>query len=151
MTIQQKMQLVDRIRAISDKAGQGSPFIEFLATSHFRPYRRVAVPTFALHLFDLNIKDGLGKHQLGYLLEQKTPGKRRQDVIFEGVDFGASPLHAIDSRETALALMSFLTLRVGDTDEEYFFSYSDRQIEFREHQAEILGCLVAGEEEASRG
>lgn len=59
-------------------------------------------------------------------------------TIFDGSDFAGSPLHADDSNETLRALLGFLTLRLGDTDREYFESYTAEQIAFRDGPAEWL-------------
>jgi len=53
-------------------------------------------------------------------------------LIFEGEDYGCSPLNAIDSDASVSALLSFLSLRPGDTDEDYFDSYNNKQIEWRD-------------------
>ena len=63
-------------------------------------------------------------------------------TIFEGEDFGCSPLHASDSDDTIAAIMSFLTMRPGDTDAEFFERYSTAQHEFCEQHAEALACHV---------
>lgn len=66
--------------------------------------------------------------------------------IFRGVDFRPSPLHADDSDETLRALCGFLFLRPGDTDAEYFASYSDRQRQFAESSdCELLAYLYSDE------
>lgn len=62
---------------------------------------------------------------LGY--ELITP---EGEVLFTGDDFGCSPLHAIDSDNALRALLGFLTLRPGDTDREYFDSYTPAQMDF---------------------
>jgi hypothetical protein len=59
-------------------------------------------------------------------------------IIFSGDDFGASPMHDPDGPESAEALLSFLTLREGDTDGEYFDEYTERQVKFRDCEAEDL-------------
>jgi len=66
---------------------------------------------------------------IGYTLRQHD--HRKTTVIFEGRDFRPSPLHAWDSDATVAAIMGFLTLRLGDTDREYFENYSAEQIELR--------------------
>ena len=66
----------------------------------------------------------------------------RGRTIFEGVDFGPSPLYAIDSRDTALALMGFLCLREGDVEAEYFDNYTPVQLEWRGS----ADCMNLGEE-----
>lgn len=64
------------------------------------------------------------------------------DLLFAGNDFYGSPLHASDSDESTAALMSFLTARPGDTDEEYFENYTSEQIEYCEQHAEALNAEV---------
>ena len=51
-------------------------------------------------------------------------------LIFQGEDFGPSPMHAIDSDAAAFALLGFLTLKPGDTDREYFQDYTPAQLEW---------------------
>ena len=95
----------------------------------FRPYRRGHGPTFSLELYEV-----LGQSErIGYALRQHD--HRKTVVIFEGRDFRPSPLHAWDSDETVAAIMGFLTLRVGDTDRDYFENYTVGQIEFRDSHA----------------
>jgi hypothetical protein len=76
-------------------------------------------------------------------------------VIFEGSDFGSSIMHSIDGDETVRALLNFLTLRPGDTDEGYFEDYTKEQKDWAESEAEDLSiwalapecsCCVYGEE-----
>ncbi len=107
----------------------------------FRPYRVGMGPTFRLLTWDTGRMSG-PHAQLGYRLQQiDADGKRR--TIFQGEDFGASPLHSIDGKEALRALMGFLTLRPGDTDAEYFVSYSKRQLAFASEHAEALSAAVA--------
>lgn len=54
------------------------------------------------------------------------------ELLFFGDDFGASPLHTPEGKESAKALLGFLTLRKGDTDEDYFANYTPKQLEFSE-------------------
>lgn len=49
-------------------------------------------------------------------------------VVFSGSDLGCSPLNTPESKENAVALLSFLTLRKGDTDEDYFDGYTPEQL-----------------------
>lgn len=54
-------------------------------------------------------------------------------VIFEGNDFSPSPLIKDRlSEESVMSLLGFLTLQKGDTDPEYFDSYTLRQLEWIE-------------------
>src|SRR5260221_6910840 len=62
-----------------------------------------------------------GQHtELGYAFFE--PGV--EDPLFEGEDFGASPMQAIDSDATVPSLLGFLTLRPGGTDAEDFRSFA---------------------------
>ena len=64
-------------------------------------------------------------------------------TLFEGEDFACSPLHAIDSDECWRGLLGFLTLRPGDTDDEYFEEYTAEQMAFAEGgDAEMLSVYV---------
>lgn len=65
-----------------------------------------------------------GRDYLGYRLLDS--GR----VIFEGVDFSPSPLFAWDSEDAVMALLGFLTLQPGDTDEEYFEGHSQEQLDW---------------------
>jgi hypothetical protein len=115
----------------------------------FSPYRRGMGPTFRLVTWDTfrTVPNG-PQQQLGYRLTMHDnytgPGcaPSYRTVIFEGEDFGCSPMHAIDSDDALEGIMSFLTLRPGDTDEEYFASYTPSQLEYCDQHAEALSCEV---------
>jgi hypothetical protein len=112
---------------------------EVVRRVHFGPYRSGMGPRFALTVWDTGRAVG-GKCQLGYRLTRSENGQRR--TLFEGEDFCASPLHAVDSDETVEALMGFLTLRPGDTDAEYFEAYTPEQLAFCSEHAETLAFEV---------
>ena len=95
--------------------------------------RDVKVEGFRLRTWDTNRVDSQGKSVVGY--ELTRPDGR---VLFRAEDFACSPLHAIDSDECLRALLSFLTLRPGDTDADYFAAYTDDQRRFAETDAERL-------------
>lgn len=48
-------------------------------------------------------------------------------LIFEGDSFSPSPQFPPLSDDSVMALISFLTLQPGDTDEEYFKDYTPEQ------------------------
>lgn len=58
--------------------------------------------------------------------------------IFEGNDLGIPYGDDPEGPKAAAALLDFLTLQEGDTDQEYFEGYTDRQREFSECEAEDL-------------
>lgn len=107
----------------------------------FAPYRKGMGPTFALTVWLSSRIDRRGDPYLGYRLTMNDNGKR--SVLFEGEDFGRSPMHAIDSDVCVAALMGFLTLRPGDTDAEYFDGYTDAQRDFAAAYAEALSAEVS--------
>lgn len=76
----------------------------------------------------------------GEMIENRTP-------IFEGDDFETPYLD--DESEIVRGLLGFLSLQDGDTDSEYFDSYTERQIAWRDERAETLSLcsLDLGEEE----
>ena len=106
----------------------------------FRPYRNG--PTFRLTMFDA--VSSWPRTRVPYRLTMHD-GRTPPIVLFEGDDFGPSPMHAIDSDATVRALMGFLTLRPGDTDADYFDAYTDTQRVFCGLHAESLAaCMWRG-------
>lgn len=75
---------------------------------------------------------------LGYALAKDGEA----DPIFCAEDYFAPAIksrgRSIDGDHTLRDLLGFLTLRPGDTDEEYFASYTPRQIAFAADEAEAL-------------
>lgn len=76
--------------------------------------------------------------------------RHQGEVVFQGADFCGSPLHADDSDATLGALLSFLSLRPGDTDPEYFASYSPAQLSFAREHGEYLSILALELEERDK-
>jgi hypothetical protein len=69
-------------------------------------------------------------------------------VLFEGDEFGASPLEAIDADSTLRGLLGFLCAQPGDVGREYFEGYTPEQMAFAEsYDAEIIGGCYAREGE----
>ena len=90
-----------------------------------------------LRIFDIFIRDSQGKNIV--VCEFKVGRK----VIFSGCEFHCSPLHAIDSLQTAFSILSFIILRPGDTDKEYFAEYNEEQMAWANSgKCEYLSCLV---------
>lgn len=106
-----------------------------------RPYRKGIGPTFTLTIYGPGHMRG-NRWNLDYRLTQRDG--RKSVTLFEGSDFCPSPLHAWDSDDTVASLLSFLTLRPGDTDAEYFDGYTDAQRDFCAKHAEALSCEVIG-------
>ena len=105
----------------------------------FRPYLKGRGPAFTLTLWGPgHLRNG--RWYLDYSLTQSENG--RTVTLFSGDDFGPSQLHAWDADETVVGLMGFLTLRPGDTDDEYFSGYTPLQAQFCVEHAEALSVEV---------
>jgi hypothetical protein len=118
---------------------------QLLRTVTMRPYVDQS-KSFTLKTWDTYRSDSSGKSTLGYQFTQhRTPNSEK--IIFEGEDFHCSPMDAIDSDAALRSLLSFLTLRPGDTDQEYFENYTQDQLDFTSEHAEILS-LYAMEDNA---
>ena len=99
---------------------------------------------FKLEVFDTGRRDWRSQTRLAYTF---TDGG---NVIFQGEDFSGSPLHADDSDESLAALLGFLALRPGDTDREYFDSYTPEQLAWARQNGEELALLAHEVEERAR-
>ena len=95
--------------------------------------RHVEFDGYTLKLWDTNQIDSMHKSILAY--EMYTPSG---DVLFAGADYHCSPMHCIDSNDCVRELLGFLTLKPGDTDDEYFENYTPAQMEFAQNEAESL-------------
>lgn len=71
------------------------------------------------------------------------------EVIFEGDDFSPSPMYGHEVGDAHVAgLLGFLTLKPGDTDDEYFKDHTPRQLEWVESmEAETLSYMASDYEE----
>lgn len=114
----------------------------FLREVILSPYRRGMGPRFRLRTWDTYQTNGMGKSCVRYELAELTTGKSAA-LLFWGSDFYCSSCHAIDSDASVRALLSFLTLRPGDTDAEYFTSYTPEQMAYATLHAEALSSEVA--------
>lgn len=113
-----------------------------LRVCRFTPYRRGMGPTFTLTMRDAGTTDSRGVTTIAYTLTMREPGSKRASVLFNAADYHGSPMHADDSDDNVRGLMGFLTLRPGDTDAEYFESYTPEQRAYCESYAESLSCEV---------
>ena len=97
---------------------------------------------FALRLWETGRRKSTGQEILRYQF------KDRGKVIFEGADFGCSPMHAIDSVVCVYALLGFIALKKGDTDADYFKDYTPEQLAWSESsRCELLGIMVSDHDE----
>lgn len=118
-----------------------------LRVIRFRPYLKGKGPSFRLKTWDADRVEYC-KQVVGYRLsmgvgnENAAGNPAAWAVLFEGEDFGCSPLHAIDSDAAVEGIMSFLTLQPGDTDPEYFAGYTPEQLDYCSRHAESLSCEV---------
>ena len=93
-------------------------------------------PGVRLLTWDTYRTDEMGKSILGYAFYHNEP-----EPLFVGEDFSPSSMRAIDTNGAILALLSFLTLRKGDTDSECFDGYTEAQLNWAEgSECERLSC-----------
>ena len=111
---------------------------DMLRDEIYRPYTKG--PAFRLSTWVTPRTDRRGQTIIGYRLSQID--REGDETIFCGEDFAGSPLHADDSDETMRALLGFLTLRLGDTDREYFDRYSPGQLNFAISHGEMLALFA---------
>lgn len=98
------------------------------------PYLSGHGPTFDLKTWDTGRPYRPGASQWGIGYDFRETGAA--EPLFSGEDFGCSPMDAIDSDDCLRTLLSFLTLRPGDTDAEYFDDYTEAQHTFAAEHAE---------------
>lgn len=109
---------------------------DLLCDLNFNGYRLVT--------YDTNRMIQYIKHVLGYFFYDP-----KGELLFSGEDFACSPCHAVDSLECCSSLLTFLTLRIGDTDKEYFANYTDAQVEFASSSdCETMQCDLSVCEES---
>lgn len=90
---------------------------------------------FRLETFDIGkSRDGKWAVEYEFYCEDRS--------IFSGGDFYCSPMHAVDSDESTAGILSFLSLRPGDVDREYFDDYTEDQMAFTIEYGERLGYLA---------
>ena len=108
---------------------------------HIRTWEAVE---FRLEVYDLHRRrEGSAHWMLGYEFFY------RNKLIFEGEDFGCSPLHAVDSDYAVAGILDFLSLRPGDTDKDYFDDYTEEQMEFAVQEGENLALYAIMLEEGA--
>lgn len=63
-------------------------------------------------------------------------------VVFEGTDYGVPSGQTIDGDRAVEGILGFLSLRPGDTDDEFFAGDTDRQTAWRIARGEHLGIYA---------
>lgn len=106
------------------------------------PLRKVRLEGgYTLATYDTGRTDERGQTYIGY--EFAGPDGV---AIFDAEDFRAGACTAIDSDAALRGLLGFLTLRPGDTDEDYFAGYTPEQMAFAETEAEQLQIYTEDED-----
>lgn len=106
---------------------------------------------FTLRLYDAGTDDE-GREVLAYSFSDLGWADQSGRRLFHGIDYRPSPLHAVDGPESIAGLLSFLALREGDTDREYFDRYDERQLAWRDSErSEMLQLVVHEMEEGNAG
>ncbi len=126
---------------------------DILRRCRFSPYRKGMGPVFTLQTWDAGEREDSQlsgrfsrRQYLGYRLSMISTVHGGSRILFEGEDFGmpAIPMQgdSIDGDNTIRGIMSFLTLRPGDTDADHFANYTPEQLEFCSQHAEALNVAV---------
>lgn len=116
--------------------------LDMLRHCIFRPYRPGQGPSFELRMWDTHKRDAHGRTNIGYVLTIRAHKGAKAVPLFIGDEFFCSPMHADDSDESVRGLMSFLTLKPGDTDAEFFEKYTPGQLAYCSAHAESLALEV---------
>lgn len=115
-----------------------NPDLEVMRDVIISPYL-LGMPFFRLQLIDTGEVDHYGKSGIGYRLATYNPDGTLFDVVFKHEDHGIiwNP-GVIDDDAAVGSVLQWLTLKPGDTDEEFFEDYTDEQLFFAEEHAENL-------------
>lgn len=65
-------------------------------------------------------------------------GRSDASPIFQGADYGVPSQMTIDGDDAVRGLLGFLSVRHGDTDDEFFADYTPRQLAWVSERAETL-------------
>lgn len=94
---------------------------------------------YTLLTWDAYQSDRDGRIHIGYALwPPSAPSVDTEIPLFAGQDFSVPHHTPIDSDATLRSLLTFLTRRPGDTDRDYFDSYTPAQMTFAEGDAAHL-------------
>ena len=88
---------------------------------------------YKLKVWDAESRCDTGQRKIAY--QFISPNNK---VLFKGADCGVAPSNPIDSDDALRGLISFLTLKPGDTDSDYFKDYTKAQLAFAQTKAEDL-------------
>lgn len=111
-----------------------------LRTIVLSPYAKGKGPRFRLQTRDTGRFNG-SHSTLAYTLTMKHAGQPAV-TIFDGADYGVPAHECIDSDAALRGLLSFLCLRPGDTDADYFEGYTAEQRAFCDYHAEALAMAA---------
>lgn len=123
---------------------------DLMRTEKLIPYMPGAGPTFSLSIYDCgrDPADRDGRHVVGYKLTMHPVNGRRSVTLWDrstltkGADLRPSPYASIDGDDVVASLLTFLTLRPGDVEKDYFAEYTPAQLAFRDQHAEALSVCA---------
>jgi hypothetical protein len=110
--------------------------------------RAMAAPTLAIQAYDANRTDPHTGHQYidvraRLYYTDDASGKRRYRTIFKrGATWcGVNRWTSLDGKEARELVLSLLSMKPGDTDPEYFASYTPAQLAFASRYGEELDMV----------
>lgn len=93
------------------------------------------IPEFGLTLI-LGWQAGFGMDYELYVNNESKP-------LFKGNDYRPSPLYGMESLESAVNLLAFLTAQPGDADPDFFKGYTKKQMRWAEsNDCECIKAFV---------
>ena len=101
---------------------------------------------YKLLTWDTHTRCRTGQWLLGYRFTSP-----KGETLFEGEDYGCAPSDPVDSDRALRGLLGFLTLKPGDTDRDYFKSYTEAQMAFAKGDAEELSLWAMEEDDEPPG
>ena len=102
--------------------------------------RDVNIDGYRLVVYDTGRLEHRGYPELGYYFFN-----RDYELIFHGEEFSVLPGGEYYPERAVNDLLGFLTIKPGDTDDEYFEDYNAKQMHFALNEAEDLSIHVDDE------
>jgi hypothetical protein len=99
------------------------------------PIRTWAEEGFRMEMLSTGSFDNRGVEYVAYEFYH------HDELIFEGNDYSPSPLHDPADDDSVAGLLGFLSLKPGDTDREWFESYTPRQLAWCQEHGDHLNWL----------
>jgi hypothetical protein len=85
--------------------------------------------TYHIPVYERNVRTHNGGVAYTFNVLERV-GKNHHNIIFSNMVGSFSPCHACDGVNAKRHILMHLAMKQGDTDQEFFDTYSDEQLEF---------------------